>query len=153
TVVPLDAVARAMIRRSDNAATDFLLERLGRAALRETIAEAGLTGQDLPLPLLGLFLSWDNHQQGSLTPRNLQVLQDLPGDRYAPRVDPFVAAYQDQAWRQDETSHLIEGRFRYRYPLEVRAAVTLFPRGTARDYARILAGVVTGTFLSPEISA
>jgi len=153
TVVPLDAVARAMIRRSDNAATDYLLGRLGRAALRETIAEAGLTGQDLPLPLLGLFLSWDNHQEGNLTPRKLQVLQELPADRSVARVDHFVALYQDEAWRQDEISRLIEGRFRYRYPLEAQAAVTLFPRGTARDYARILAGVVTGTFLSPEISA
>jgi hypothetical protein len=153
TVVPLDAVARAMIRRSDNAATDYLLERLGRAALRETIAEAGLTGQDLPLPLLGLFLSWDNHQEGSLTPRKLQVLQNLPDDRYVARVDHFVAAYQDEAWRRDQIAWLTGGRVRYRYPLEVQAAVTLFPGGTARDYARILAGVVTGTFLSPEISA
>jgi hypothetical protein len=151
--VPLDKVARAMVRRSDNAATDFLMARLGRDTLRATIAEARLGGQEMPLPLLGLFLSWTNHEEGSLTPRRLQQLKGLSSARYIARVDRLTATYQDEAWRQEERRWLIEGRYRYRYPLEEQVAGMLFPWGTARDYARIMAGVVTGTFLSPEISA
>jgi len=151
--VPLDFVVRAMIRRSDNAATDYLIQRLGRDALRETIEVAGLTGQDVPLPLLGLFLSWFNHEDGSLTERRFRHLQELQGSRYVALVDRFNAAYQDESWRQEEISWQVEGRYRHPFPVEMRTAGTFFPHGTARDYARILAGVVTGTFLSPEISA
>jgi D-alanyl-D-alanine carboxypeptidase len=151
--VPLDKVVRAMIRRSDNAATDLLMARLGRDTLRATIAEARLGGQETPLPFLGLFLSWTNHEEGSLTPRRVQQLKGLSNTRYTARVDRFTAAYQDEDWRQEERRRRIEGRYRFRYPLEEQTAGMLFPAGTARDYARIMAGVVTGTFLSPEISA
>ncbi|HEY9421359.1 MAG TPA: hypothetical protein VIW92_08095, partial [Thermoanaerobaculia bacterium] len=48
---------------------------------------------------------------------------------------------------------LLNGRAFSGWRLESRAAGGLFPQGTARDYGRIMAGVVTGTFLSPEISA
>jgi D-alanyl-D-alanine carboxypeptidase len=153
TIVPLDKVVRAMIRRSDNAATDFVMQRLGRSALRATIAEARLSGQDLPLPFLGLFLSWTNHEEGSLKPGRVRRLQALSRHHYIARVDRFVAAFQDEAWRQEELQAIYEGRLRHPYELETLVAGTLSPMGTARDYARIMAGVVTGTFLSPEISA
>lgn len=151
--VRLDSMARAMIRWSDNAATDFLLERLGRAALRATIKEAGLTGQEMPLPLLGVFLSWTNHEDKSLTSWRLERLLGLSNGAYRAKVDRLATAYQQEAWRQEELRWLLGGMYRYDYQWQSQVASELFPKGTARDYARILAGVVTGTFLSPEISA
>lgn len=153
TIVTLDRLARAMIRRSDNSATDFLMVRLGRAALQDTIAAAGLDGQATPLPLLGVFLSWFNHEEGNLTPRKVRQLTGLSDARYTAQVDRLTAAYQDETWHRELVDWLLAGKYTYRYALEMQAAVRLFPGGTARDYARIMAGVVTGTFLSPEISA
>jgi hypothetical protein len=154
TTVPLDRVARAMIRRSDNAATDFFLELLGRTKLQATIDEAGLTGQEMPLPLLGLFLSWDNHDEGDLTLTRLRQLLGFSRARYTARVDRSVAKFQNAAWRQEEIARRLEGvGYEYRWVPQVLAAGLLSPTGTARDYARIMAGVVSGTFLSPEISA
>ena len=153
TRVPLDTLARAMIRWSDNAATDYLLKRLGPAVLHATIVEAGLTGQEMPRPILGIFLSWYNHDEGSLTQGRLRELLAFSPAGHRARIKHFAAAYQNDFWREAEIRRWLEGKYIVQYPLEAQAAGTLFPAGTARDYARILAGVVTGTFLSPEISA
>lgn len=151
--VPLDSVARVMLRWSDNAATDLLLERIGRAALRATIREAGLTGQERPVPFLGLFLSWTNHEDRNLTSWRLERLLGLSDAAYEAKMRRLATAYQEEAWREEELRWRFGDNLRVNYQWESRAAGELAPRGTARDYARIMAGVVTGTFLSPEISA
>ena len=51
----VDALVGLMIRFSDNAAADWLLSRLGPERFRETIAQAGLTHQEMPQSILGLF--------------------------------------------------------------------------------------------------
>jgi D-alanyl-D-alanine carboxypeptidase len=150
--VPLDTLAAAMIHFSDNAATDYLIQRIGRDNLRATIAAAGLLGQEVPLPILGIFLSWDNHAQGNLTWPHLQELLGASDSAYTNRVDLLTAAFQNKGWRRAEFQFLLAGGGYSTYRLESRAADALFPQGTAQEYARIMAGVVTGTFLSPEVS-
>lgn len=151
--VTLDNLAHVMIRFSDNAATDFLMARIGRENLRATIAAAGLSGQELPLPILGVFLSWYNHEDGNLTSRRLRKLLAMSNASYAAEVDRLTAAFQKEDWRAAELQFLLNGRAFSGWHLESRAAGALFPQGTAGDYGRILAGVTTGTFLSPEVSA
>ncbi|MGH3932108.1 MAG: serine hydrolase, partial [Pseudonocardiaceae bacterium] len=46
--VPLDAIVTAMIQESDNAAADFLRDRLGDQALSQATADGGWAGVDLP---------------------------------------------------------------------------------------------------------
>jgi hypothetical protein len=150
--VRLDQLVRAMIVFSDNAAPDWLLERLGPAAVKATIAAAGLRGQQMPLPVLGTFLSWENHESGPLTRARLRRLQRLRPQAYAAEVYRLTAAFQDPDWRQAEFEWLLAGGSSDDLRLEAAAGESLFTKGTARDYARIMAGVVTGTFLSPEIS-
>ncbi len=53
--VPLDGVVSAMIRESDNAAADLLLDLLGPQALTDAAADAGWEGFE-PASLLGAFL-------------------------------------------------------------------------------------------------
>lgn len=150
--VTLDTFARVMISFSDNAATDYLMERIGRNGLRATIAAAGLGGQEVPLPILGIFLSWYNHEQGDLTPKRLRRLLAMSDAAYTAEVDRLTAAYQDPAWREAQLQYLLNEGDLSSYRLQSQAGA-LFPQGTARDYARIMAGVVTGTFLSPAVSA
>jgi len=152
--VTLDDLAHVMIQFSDNAATDFLMARLGREALEETIAAAGLTGQDVPLPVLGIFLSWSNHEDGLITwGRVRELLAETP-EAYAAEVSRLAAAYSGSKDRRMlEHLFLLANADTFRYAQEARASNVLFPKGTVRDYARIMAGVATGTFLSPEISA
>lgn len=151
--VTLDTLAHVMIQLSDNAATDYLMARLGRDTLRSVIEQAGLTGQDVPLPILGIFLAWSNHEDGLLTPSRVRRLLAESPARYAARVDRLAAAYGDPRWRRQEHLFLLANRDSFSYELEARVADVRFQQGTVRDYARVMAGVVTGTFLSPEISA
>lgn len=150
--VPLDRVVRAMSVQSDNAATDLLLERLGDEVLQAVIVESGLTGQDPPLPILGIFLAWFNHQDGPLTADRVEALLRLTPEQYEARVRELAALYQNKTWRADQLAWLAQQPLP---PYELVSTVSnrLSPHGTARDYARIMAGVVTGTFGSWEISA
>lgn len=149
--VSWDRIAQAMIRSSDNAATDLLLSRLGDGAVRATLAEAGLSRHPQPLSLLGLFLSWGNHDQGSLTNSRLKRLKRMSPKAYAAEVRRLRDRYLDESWREAEI--LWQQRNASSYKLQAQAAQALFPKGTARDYARIMAQVLEGSFLSPEVSA
>lgn len=57
-VVPLDRLVAAMIQVSDNAAADFLRDRLGDAALRRAAADGGWPDLDLPAILGGTIALW-----------------------------------------------------------------------------------------------
>lgn len=151
--VKLDSLAHVMIQFSDNAATDYLMARVGRKNLQSVIEQGRLTGQDVPLPILGTFLLWENHQDGLLTPARVRKIQKLAKNprRYAKQVDRLTAAYGDPKWRQAAIEFLL-AREVFSYELEAAVAETV-AKGTVRDYARVMAGVVTGTFLSPETSA
>ncbi len=149
----LDDVAFAMIRFSDNAAAGFLLDLLGNEPLQAVIDEGGLTGQEMPRPILGMFLSWANHENGSLTKARLRKLNSLGSAGYVAEVQRLTAAFQDPDWHAAEIAWRENGGDLSTYSLDALAGAALFTHGTARDYARIMAGVITGTFLSPEISA
>jgi hypothetical protein len=62
------------------------------------------------------------------------------------------SAYQDPEWRAQELEFLRTTAAPIPYDREAVLADNLFPHGTARDYARIMAGVSAGTFISPAVS-
>lgn len=150
--VPLDQIVRMMIKHSDNAGPDLLLARIGEDAVRATIAAAGLVSQDEPLPLTGLFLLAANHEDGPLTPARLQRLKRLTPEQRKARILELEALYLDPAWKIAELTWWAAAPEPSRQ-LIARTVDFLFPKANANGYARIMAGVVTGTFLSPQISA
>jgi D-alanyl-D-alanine carboxypeptidase len=150
--VALDRIVRAMVRWSDNAAADLLLERLGDGIIQEVVAEAGMADQEKPLPILGIFLSWFNHEDGPLTEERVSELLRMADDQYEARVRELTAAYQHEAWRATQIAWLIRQQ-EPPYRLLSTVSNRLFPQGTAGDYARIMAGVITARFSSPEASA
>ncbi len=151
TPVSWDRIAQAMIRSSDNAATDLLLAKLGERAVRATLSEAGLSRHPHPPSILGLFLSLGNHDQGPLTRSRLKRLSRMSPKAYAKEVQRLQNRYLDESWREAELlwrQKNAGGSF----TLEAQAAQALFPKGTARDYARVMVGVLHGNFLSPQVS-
>jgi hypothetical protein len=151
-VVPLRSLIWAMIAHSDNAAADWVLERIGREGWEETVRDGGLVGQDTQLPILGQFLAWANHERPALSDGEIAAFAGSP-ETYAVEAWRLVAAFQDPVWRAAELRWRLEGHDPSTLWSEARLADTLAPRGTARDYARMLAGVVAGTFISPEVSS
>ena len=149
--VSWDRIAQAMIRSSDNAAADLLLSRLGDGAVRATLVEAGLSRHPQPLSILGLFLSWGNHDQGPLTSARVKKLKRMSPKAYAAEVRRLRDRYLDEGWREAELLWRRQSAIGS-YKLQAEAAQNLFPKGTVRDYARIMAQVLQGSFLSREVS-
>ncbi|MEM8534740.1 MAG: serine hydrolase [Chloroflexota bacterium] len=151
--VPLDALVTAMIVQSDNAATDYLLQRIGSDAVQEIIDQAGLEQQEIPVSFLGLFLSWFNHESPEQNLDKVERLAALSDEEYRRLMSDLEDQYiNDVAWREATISFL-RNLSSVNYPFFVSAGEQLTPQGTANEYAKIMAGVVSGTFISPEVSA
>lgn len=131
--VPLDAMATAMIVQSDNAAADYLLDRLGTAAIRDLIAAAGLQQQDMPLSGLGMFLSWRNHEQPRQQRSRIDQLAALSRAEYAAEVERLKNRYLDPAWAEAERNWR-QGASLPDLSYQAYATERLAPRGSAADY-------------------
>jgi len=150
--VPLRAMVWAMIAHSDNAAADWVLERIGDAGWAATVAEGELAAQDPQLPIIGQFLAWANHDRPRLS---AAAVARFTHDRaaFATEAGLLAGAFQDPEWRLAELHWRLEGHDPSTLWSEARLADALAPCGTARDYARLMAGVITGTFISPGVSS
>ena len=134
--VSLRDVVWAMMTVSDNAATDYLLQRLGRERAEALPGRLGLGGSDAPLPIGGVFLSWADAADEPLADAAWGVADRLQGDaefRTARQENPMTneVGVREQA----------------------RLGVARFPRGTARDYAGLMERVRRGDLVSDTASA
>ena len=140
-VMTLDDVARIMIHYSGNAETDYLISRLGDTRLEKILAITGMAARGPVTPLLGKSLVMFNHE-GASRAENANRLNDL--------------YLTDPEWRNRQISHMKEMATSGtgQPSLEDQSALgeALYMRGTAREYASLLAKVAAGTFISPEVS-
>ena len=150
--VTLNQVVWAMIAHSDNAAADWVLERIGDEGWAATVAEGRLGAQDPQLPILGQFLAWANYERPALSAADVERFRR---DRaaFAAETRRLAMAFQDPDWRLAELQWRLSGGDPSTLWSEAKLADTLAPRGTARDYAQLMAAVITGTFVSQEVSA
>lgn len=152
--VRLDDVARAMIVFSDNAATDYLLHRLGANAIAEAVRAMGLRGQALPLrPSLGATLALGDPSLGVGPLERARRLAELSAPERSDLEAQLVRAYRQdrmafQAAYQDVVTELGST------PSGLDAQLTIAPllidwKGTAVDFARILELAPTGRLINP----
>jgi hypothetical protein len=154
TPVTVDQMVRAMIRYSDNAVHDWLLANLRRETFKAVIREGGLTGQDFPTYFLGNDLSYENHEIGLSTLANVRRLTSLSKRQYLALVNEYNAKFQDPVWRQAEFQWRLANLENLGNPLALREGeLKLSTKGTVRDYATIMAGVVSRRFISADVSA
>jgi beta-lactamase class A len=137
--VPLDTLARFMIETSDNAATDLILSRLGPQAIRQTATRLHLTGQDDIGPVAGMFSTWD-------TPRDQTALLTMTAaQRTALYWQRAEQVRQDPSLRDPAA---VQRRARAVEPATANALQNRSaPAGTTRDYAALMARVLTGAGL------
>jgi len=147
----LDDVARAMIRFSDNAATDVMVDRLGPEALRETAERLGLRGQEPIRPILGAFLALSNHDVPRTTDALTDELMALSPSDLAKREAGLIAKYATD-WGDAERAFRAGGPMQSKIRNQMKLA-NLMPAGSATDYASIQARVATDTLIDAEVSA
>lgn len=141
----LDEMAEAMISVSDNAATDYLTERLGQEKIRAVIEDGGLTGQEAVLPISGSMLVWNGPED-----EGTQGLSEMSHEEYTARVlratESYAGGEYPDKWRAGQAPlySLVEQRSH---------AAKYETTGTAEDYAHIMGRVASGEFVSTEVSA
>ena len=150
--VTLDQLAHAMIRFSDNAATDLLFARLGAGAVARFVADAGMGDQEPFTSMSGMFLSWGNHESGVLNgERAAELLAMSPAGLQAER-DHWDDKMADEMWRAEEQRWRISGSslasLRHQY-----VVAQLGSGGSANDYARLMALIATDNLIATELTA
>ena len=134
--VALRQVVWAMMTVSDNAATDYLLDRLGRERAELLAARFDAADSDAPLPISGVYLAWAGADQGSLSDSAWELAGRL-------RDDPEFRA----VWQDSPVMNQVGLR------KQARLSATRSPTGTARDYAGLMERVQRGDLISGTVSA
>lgn len=152
--VTLSQLADVMMRFSDNAAPDWFLERLGAEQVNSVSARAQLRGQERVYFGLGEFLLAENHETGLLSPQRVRELLLMSRVQIEAEARRLVEAYQQEEWRTAEWLWRLENSEKLdEYRQSAFLANLISTKGTAADMARLMSGVLTGTFLAPEVSA
>ncbi len=154
----LDDIARIVIHNSGNAETDYLLSRLTEKRIAETLKAAGFEQHSPFHSILGISLAMMNHE-ASLTDaarRQALVAEVTSGDFSV--LENLADLYlHDPAWRSAQLAFMKSEAFlqtanQMGWEGQVECS-QLFPKSTAREYAHLMAQIVSGQLISPAVSA
>ena len=147
--VPLKTLVQAMIFESDNAATDYLIDRLGMAAIDQTIKTLGMQQQTKILPIMGLFLLVMN-PDAPIDSSTLPTLLKLDQASIEQQALALAERYKTEAaWRETVRN---QGQITLTLAEQGQVFSYIMPRGSASDYAKVMALVGNNQLISPEVS-
>ena len=157
--ITLDDLARLMTHYSENAATDYLIQRLGTERMTSILEKAGIENHTPVGMTLGVALAALDHENPSFSPQALQDLAAASPDEQAAAFDRLVQLYTtDPKWRAAQIDFMISLKENAE-SLDPEAllnnqvlAVQFFPQGTAREYAQLMAKTASGRLISVEVS-
>ncbi|MET0384699.1 MAG: hypothetical protein ABW321_02010 [Polyangiales bacterium] len=142
--VQLQDLVFGMVRFNDHAATDYVLQRLGRARLDALPAAFGMAHSEPPLPWSGLFLSWESGKDSA--EQRLARYQALGREVYASEVWRLSQQLYNDPQLRAATHERLTGQAGPALKLAelARLAHALSPKGTAREYADLTARIARG---------
>ncbi|NJR18918.1 MAG: serine hydrolase [Calothrix sp. CSU_2_0] len=148
--VELHHIPWAMIRYSDNAATDYLIQRLGRENLNNFIELVNIKNQDVPLPIIGQILVWSNHTCNDTFAERLQKYQAMSPQEYGNEVYRLTQIWKsDEEFRSNQLTHITSPKW-LNLQEQQAMAHTLNGKGTANGYAQIMERIYRGLLISSE---
>lgn len=152
SAVYIGLVPRMMIRHSSNAATDYLHDFFGQELIEQSALELDMTSQTAPCPFLGQFLSMSNtHRADQNDTQAITALRQDPA-AYGVGVMALMQEYiEDETfrlaqldWWQEERRPSVRDQHYFTQTLSVR--------GSARDYAAVMARIVSADFANPALA-
>jgi D-alanyl-D-alanine carboxypeptidase len=153
--ISLDDIARIMIHYSGNAETDYLIERLG---VEKINAVPGLVHHTPIRPILGSSLALLNHENPlSDIGERQDLIRDISKGDFS-YLERLMNLYlHDQDWRAAQIEFMQSGEYlnaanQIGWDGQVEAS-QLLPKGTAREYATLMAKIASGKLISPQVSA
>jgi D-alanyl-D-alanine carboxypeptidase len=150
----LDDVARIMIHYSGNAETDYLIDRIG---LEQVNAVHDMTSQTVIRQVLGPALAITNHENNLFVNKSMGEIVEQANQGDFSYLDHLVDLYlHDPEWRSLQIDYMRSDAYvasanQLGWAGQVKAS-QMFPRGTAREYAHMMAKIASGQFVSNEVS-
>lgn len=127
----------AALNLGDTAALDWLLAFWGKAQVRMLPQRLGLSGSDPPHPASGRYLAWMDARRSAT--RGSETAADA--DRLARAFHFAERLRADASYRSSVRTRLEQGGSGLRLREQAEMAGRTFPRGTAADYARLIARI------------
>lgn len=155
--ITLDDIARIMIHNSGNVETDYLMARLGTERIAATLLAAGMVEHTPFHSILGVTLTMFNHEAPLTEGAQRQILLAEIANNDFSTLEALVDRYlHDPAWRAAQLAFMqspafTESASQMGWDGQVSAS-QLFPKGTAREYAHLMAQIASGKFISPAVS-
>jgi D-alanyl-D-alanine carboxypeptidase len=147
--IELRHVVWMMIRHSDNAATDYLIQRLGRQNLDNLITRLNIKNQDVPLPIIGQFLTWSNYTCSDVYAERLNKYQAMSQSAYADEVYRFTELWlHNEEFRDKQIKHITSSEW-LEFKEQQAMANALNSKGTTSGYAQIMERIYRGLLISP----
>lgn len=156
--ISLDDIARIMIHYSGNAEADYLLARLRADQIEAVVATIGMKHQTPLHSILGITLAMFNHEAPLTNTEQRQILiRDIADGNFGAMGHLENLYLIDQNWRAAQIAFMQSDAFvaaagQMGWDGQVESS-QLFPKGTAREYARLLAKIASGQFTSSEVSS
>lgn len=150
STVALRHVVDAVFRFGDAASADWLMMRLGRDRVQVLPERWDIESSDPPLPNSGVYLSWGNADRDSL---RVEARRPPSRKSFTDRVYRHVRALRrDSSFRRQEREQLKERGPRLSVRDQRALAGRTYPKGTARDYADLLARIAKGELGGPGVA-
>lgn len=150
--VPVQRLMELMIHHSDNAAYDYMVRRLGPDQLAAVLAACGLTSLDRPSSDVGEVLARSNHELGTLTAARIARFKRLSREELEAEFDAWREKFLDPQWKADEFAWRLAGGADEPYARQAAALAITDPKGTAGEFARLMADIAQGRLISLAIS-
>lgn len=148
--ITLNNIARIMIHGSGNAEADYLIARLRAERITSLMQKYGLVNHTPIVPILGNTLVMFNHE-ASFSMESLQLGIDEVSEGNFSTPNRLMGLYlNDQQWRASQIAFMtsineITAEKVDMLPYQSEASL-LFPKGTAREYAQMMAQIASGRF-------
>jgi hypothetical protein len=139
--VRLDDMVQMMARYNDDAAADYLLNKLGRARVDALPVQLGMPDEEPAWPLSGQMLSWQNTQLSTPAAELTKRYRALDRGSFASTAWQLSAAMEDPARSAAEHTRLEDDGLTLRLSEQAALARVTSPRGRARAYAQLMARI------------
>jgi hypothetical protein len=151
--VALKDLAQSIIIYNDLAASDYLFQKLGKAAVLDTYKQLELEDTDLPLPFAGLYISLHPTLHNKDFEEHFNYLQKLPKTKFTEKVWSDMARYLDDEQFHQEVNTLFDEEQGLGIGfVERRDILTLFPKSTAAELSSMMVQLAQDSLLSAPVS-
>ncbi len=130
-----DVARLGMIQYSSNAASDYVLHRLGEVDWDALYSALKLTGTDTPEPLGVIAMLMDNHETGRTTQASVTALSV---EKAQAQFDSYIS---DPAWREAEIAYRVAHGPAVDWEAQARVLQRYTVKGTAQDFLNVLTAI------------